>query len=651
MQIYWINGTRVADDYADLYDGAWDDEANPMNGFGEQRSLSDTAPWSGTSHDGTELFEGGVSRAVGQSMVGVGGPGSNVVGAGPLNGGVTFASTEERSLYGLWHVMVIDENLRLVSKVTQSRSDASSDDRAAVRAQLFTTGPNSSGYGIARIKFGRGSETEDFLGTVALYTTDAQVDPDLANGLHATLSLESTFAYQWYLTAPVGTVVKPNTTYSLVFQGDGGTYPELWTSGADGEDLAAQGWSIADVLSYHDGSNWVDNGIGKSLRMRIIGTLASDTTVVPSNWSLKPTDVAAGSQYRLIFLSSTKRDATSTAIATYNTFIQNSAAAGHTDIRSYSTGFTAVGCTADVDARDITSTTYISTNKGVPIYWLNGNKIADDYADFYDGSWDDEANGKNESGTNGLNTAAIANYPFTGCEHDGTEQIVGQLSYALGSDDLADIRVGRPNSTTSGDGPLSNSNDVADRTDTRPMYGLSSSLPSRRRRQLRRHAERAHRQPHRPSSGSRTDRSLIRGRRVQHRVPSPPSRPTTNDSAATVGYSNTDADGTTSTDTRWACQPGGIRVKVTVTAEDTIDHPGPMTLSLNRGVDRRLRLEGLRRFRRPHHGREPAHPAASGRTGPPCGWPIPRRRQDLRLCPGHQGPRRQQGLRYPQRCR
>ena len=25
----------------------------------------------------------------------------------------------------------------------------------------------------------------------------------------------------------------------------------------------------------------------------------------------------------------------------------------------------------------------------MPIYWLNGNKVADQYEDFYDGDWDD----------------------------------------------------------------------------------------------------------------------------------------------------------------------------------------------------------------------------------------------------------------------
>ena len=37
------------------------------------------------------------------------------------------------------------------------------------------------------------------------------------------------------------------------------------------------------------------------------------------------------------------------------------------------------------DARDNTSTTYTSSDKGVPIYWLGGAKVADEYEDFYDG--------------------------------------------------------------------------------------------------------------------------------------------------------------------------------------------------------------------------------------------------------------------------
>ena len=276
VPIYWVNGARVADDYQDFYDGIWADEANPMNGFGEPRSLASTAPWTGTGHDGTELLDGGASRALGQASVGVGALDSSVTGAGPLTGGGTFASTEERPLYGLWHVMVIDENFRLAGNLTlAANTTEGTDERAAVRAQLFTTGSHPGGYGISYIYHWRGSEdpADASLGAVALYTTDAQGDPDLTDGLHATLSLESTDLRSWTLEAPVGTVLKASTTYALVFQGADPAYPKLGTTVVDGEDAVAAGWSLADVLRYHDGSNWVDNPDGFALSMDIIGPL------------------------------------------------------------------------------------------------------------------------------------------------------------------------------------------------------------------------------------------------------------------------------------------------------------------------------------------------------------------------------------------
>ena len=192
--------------------------------------------------------------------------------------------------------------------------------------------------------------------------------------------------------------------------------------------------------------------------------------VVPADWSLKPTAVAAGAKFRLLFLSSTKRNASSTDIADYNTFIQTRAAAGHTDIQDYSAGFRVVGCTADTDARDNTSTTYTASDKGVPIYWLDGAKAADEYEDFYDGSWDDEANDKNESGTNGPDTSQSVNRPFTGCEHNGTEALDGSISQGFGA--AGGTKVGRPNSSSALHGPLS-SNAVTGTANTRPLYGLS----------------------------------------------------------------------------------------------------------------------------------------------------------------------------------
>ena len=190
--------------------------------------------------------------------------------------------------------------------------------------------------------------------------------------------------------------------------------------------------------------------------------------IVPSSWSLKPAGLSTG-EFRLIFLSSTKHNAESSNIGTYNTFVQNRAAAGHADIRDYSSAFKVVGCTADVDARDNTGTTHTSTDRGVPIYWLDGNKVADNYQDFYDGTWDDEANDRNESGNDAHDTSQSANYPWTGCDHNGTESISGN-SLALGKNA---VRTGEPNSSIGTRGPLQGAGSSTSDS-PRPFYGLSS---------------------------------------------------------------------------------------------------------------------------------------------------------------------------------
>ena len=166
------------------------------------------------------------------------------------------------------------------------------------------------------------------------------------------------------------------------------------------------------------------------LLLAVAGLLAAPLpaqaqTEVPADWSLTSDGLVAGDKFRLLFATSTKRNASSTDIADYNTFVQNRAAAGHADIQSYSSGFRVVGSTSATDARDNTSTAYTSTNKGVRIYWLNGNKVADEYEDFYDGTWDEESNPTNESGSFRLLSAQV-NYPFTGSNDNGTTLGIGR---------------------------------------------------------------------------------------------------------------------------------------------------------------------------------------------------------------------------------
>ncbi len=178
---------------------------------------------------------------------------------------------------------------------------------------------------------------------------------------------------------------------------------------------------------------------------------------VPEDWALTPSGLRPGEKFRLLFVTSTTRTSNvgENMISTYNSFVQNAAAAGHSAIRPYSAQFRVVGSTAAVDARDNTGT----TGTGVPIYWLNGAKVADNYADFYDGTWDGPPNRspKNEAGeANPLNSV------FTGSNQDGTKH----SSYPFGNLQF-DVQTGSP---TSGN-PLSGGRNSGH--DLRPFYALS----------------------------------------------------------------------------------------------------------------------------------------------------------------------------------
>ena len=140
------------------------------------------------------------------------------------------------------------------------------------------------------------------------------------------------------------------------------------------------------------------------------------TYLVPKSWALTTTgdSLTHDSRFRLLFVTSTTRDATATDIATYNTFVQTRAKAGHSAI-SDSCGnlFKVVGSTATVAARDNAGT----TGAGAAIYWLGGvgAKAANDNTDFHDGTWDNSTSRTNENGASSSSTSF-----FTGSSDDGT---------------------------------------------------------------------------------------------------------------------------------------------------------------------------------------------------------------------------------------
>ena len=91
---------------------------------------------------------------------------------------------------------------------------------------------------------------------------------------------------------------------------------------------AQAGKSIKVRVSFTDNAKFSES-LTSPATAAVLGT---GVTKVPLNWSLVPKGFGVGSKFRLLFVSSTSRDAESTSIFTYNTFVQNRVAAGHTDI-------------------------------------------------------------------------------------------------------------------------------------------------------------------------------------------------------------------------------------------------------------------------------------------------------------------------------
>ena len=433
VAIYWLNGAKAADEYEDFYDGTWDDEANDKNESGtDAHDTSQTAnwPWTGCNHNGTEFrqFAGTVSRGLGSNNdVRYGRPDSSTVNHGPLNGLQNGPKAENRPLYGLSALFqVAGED---TTPPTLTSADVEITDALIINLVF--------------------SEDLQLSNPPALSAFTVTVD-----GSAATVSsvlVPGSVPPQNELWLQLSTAIRQRQAVVVTY-----------TDATSGDDTAAiQDTAGNDAATFTTGMDGVPAVTNNS----------TVTKTVPADWSLIPTGLSTGDKFRLLFLSSTKRNSTATDIADYNTFIQTRAAAGHTDIQDYSADFRAVGCTADTDARDNTKTTYTTTAKGVPIYWLNGAKAADEYEDFYDGSWDDEANDKNESGTDAHDTSQNVNWPWTGCDHDGTEAVTSGDSFALGTN-LVDARVGRPNSSASGHGPLNGQTNRSNFQNS-PLYGLS----------------------------------------------------------------------------------------------------------------------------------------------------------------------------------
>ena len=479
VPIYWLNGNKVADDYEDFYDGGWDDEANPRGRNGTRVGSDNAWIFTGSKRTGVEEIVNGISYALGQSNVAIGwltaagGP----VGAN-LGGTVTSFSNTTSTLryYALSEVFTVGGSTPVFSDSDPAARSVpeNSGSGTSVGARVAATDADSgdtltyslggtdaasftivSSSGQIRTKSGVSYDHETrsrysvvvtvtdstFSAsiTVTITVTDVDEPPSAAPGAPTVSAVTSPDRLYVTWTAPANTS-HPINDYDVRYRTDGTGNWSNWPH--TGTRLAATIIGLTSNTAYEvqvragnvEGhTDWSPSGTGTT------GTM----TTVPGNWELKPSGLVAGNEFRLLFLTHRTVDPTSSDIDDYNDYAQSQANLSgftHRAIRPYHAGFRVVASTSAVAARDNSGTSYTNDDTGLPIYWLNGSKVADDYADFYDGDWDDEANPRFRDGNVDFQNNGEV---WTGSTSTGTAK-----SSALGA---SSVTIGRLNGTG---GPL-----------------------------------------------------------------------------------------------------------------------------------------------------------------------------------------------------
>ena len=97
---------------------------------------------------------------------------------------------------------------------------------------------------------------------------------------------------------------------------------------------------------------------------------------------IPPPRLGPGDQYRLIFTTSQRRDATSSNIGVYNDFVQSLADASP-ELAALGVEWKALASTSAVDAIDNAKLTFTDADPGVPIFRVDGESFISDYETFW----------------------------------------------------------------------------------------------------------------------------------------------------------------------------------------------------------------------------------------------------------------------------
>ncbi len=330
------------------------------------------------------------------------------------------------------------DNYRIDSSAASAEVRVNDNDASAVAvAMLGSDGDadgnavegagNSTGYRTITLRLDgplSGSETL----TVPLTVTGAAVTADYTFGLAPTTQTGVALD-----TSGPHSAQNPAVVFTA-----GATTATLRLTPVD-NDVRTQPYVIVDFGSGATASGGIN--VGEQTGGPINVVLVDDDTgdiEVAADWALAPSGLSAGDEFRLIFITSQRRTAVSTDIDAYNDWAQLVVAEhGHAALLPYSGLVSVIASTATVDAREntamwdpalnsnaggYTDRSTSDSDSGTKIYWLaapSTDKVADNYFDFYDASWDTGTNNRSHA-TNEAATAQMSIY-WTGSSDAGVE--------------------------------------------------------------------------------------------------------------------------------------------------------------------------------------------------------------------------------------
>ena len=384
VPIYWVGGARVANNYADFYDGSWDSRA-PHNAAGAGLTPTGLNIMTGSNADGSGDF----TLQAGSSNIRLG---RLDQGAGAeIHSDETSPRRDFRQMYALSPLITLAGPDTTLSNLTVRDTTAG--------AGIVVLGPSFNPV------------KTDYAASVSNDITSITLTPTLGY-FNATATIGATHAGAPTLAT---VAIASGATSEAIPLNEGVTLIRIVVTSTRGP---------AQTTIYE----LEVSRLGAPPPPPVPRNLLAGSPVVPPGLPI-------GAQFRLLFVGSGSTP-TNPDISHYNGIVIGDAN-GVADLRPVADQFRALLSTATLDARDNTGTRSDAGSDDVPIYWVGGDKVADNYADFYNNSWDSRT-ARDPSGNAFTTTELTGLTIMTGSLANG----IGQSTTRIG-DRINGIRVGR----------------------------------------------------------------------------------------------------------------------------------------------------------------------------------------------------------------